>query len=134
MKCTLCNRINDVEIHSATLVDESGGRYLEVCGECKERLLQPRCCICGNRIVGWSKASDICFHTDDVEEYEDVELLYCDDCRSSLFEPPIGGIQGGFSVGIYTSKLDDTPDDNEEQVTNEINYQNGSQGEQHYYK
>ena len=115
--CTLCGFSQAEGAGSAT--DESGGRVLYLCDWCIERLQQPRCCICGKRIVGSHKADYVVLR--DSEE----KLPYCEDCRSALFDPPIGGVAGGFSARAkYTEEYEKS-----ELVENEMKYRAIAEGD-----
>jgi len=128
--CRICNRNIGEERVASTLTDKSGGRFLDICPSCRDRLIQERCGVCGNRKVGCSKAWYINMNcsSDDCEGHS---VPVCDGCRSVLIDDPVGGITGGFTVGWYSGSHDKDKE-KDDFVQEEIEYQYGSDGTPHY--
>lgn len=125
-KCTFCGS-DEEPLISATAGDASGGGALLICKDCSDRAQQERCCLCGNRMIGLQKANSIYVH----DEKSDIEYLgsYCDTCRGSMFENPMGGVIGGFSVGNLSHRMGE---DKEEMKKEEFEYQDSCNGKRSY--
>lgn len=77
--CRFCGGVGgDVE---ATVLDESGGAFVNLCSGCIEQLTTERCRLCGELKEDYQKADSVVLH-----QAIDGETAYpiCDGCRAKM--------------------------------------------------
>jgi hypothetical protein len=84
--CDWCG--DDASISIGTLTDDSGGSLVRFCADCRARLQQPRCGLCGTELRSSRKADGVYFHS---ETDKSRTSPVCDSCRAAtVFEPAPG--------------------------------------------
>ena len=82
---SVCNFCGDGQGNAAggTLLDTSGGIWVEICDGCRERLEQARCRLCGSAEPA-RRSEGLIIHVDVADGEQPPHYHVCDGCRRSV--------------------------------------------------